>query len=271
MSDRERLSGYVGLWWEAIDEFTTLLEELDEADWTRPTDLAGWNVHALAAHTAHLESVLAGGPEETVDVGLPEHVTGLMGLYTEQGVVARRDRTPDELINEIRSATTIRHTELLADPPDDATAVPERIFAGIGWSWDRLLRNRVVDVWMHEQDVRRAVGRPGNLDTGPAKHTADYLGEAFGVVVGKRVAPPTGTCAVLAVAGSPTRAVEVDESGRAVTLPDAPTAPDVVLEMDREAFIVIAGGRRWPDDKTFSVLGDAELGRKILDAMAVTP
>ncbi len=271
MSDRERLSGYVGLWWEAIDEFTTLLEELDKADWTRPTDLAGWDVQAIAAHIAHLESVLAGGPEEAVDVGSPEHVTGLMGLYTEQGVVARRDRTPDELIREIRESTTKRHTELLADPPDDATAVPERIFGGIGWGWERLLRNRVVDVWMHEQDVRRAVGRPGNLDSGPAKHTADDLLESFGVVVGKRVAPPAGTCAVLAVAGSPTRAVEVNESGRAVTLPVAPAEPDVVLEMGREAFIVIAGGRRWPDDEAVTVEGDAELGRKILDAMAVTP
>jgi len=271
MSDRELLAGYVDLWWEAIDEFTSLLEELDEADWSRPTDLAGWDVRAIAAHIAHLESVLAGAPEETVDIGSPEHVTGLMGLYTEQGVVARRHRTPDELISEIREATTKRHTELLAEPPDDATAAPERGFGGIGWTWDRLLRNRVVDVWMHEQDIRRAVGRPGNLDTGPAKHTAEYLSESFGVVVGKRVAPPAGTSAVLAVTGCPTRAVEVNESGRAVALPVPPTEPDVVLEMDREAFIVIAGGRRWPDDESVTVEGDAELGRKILDAMAVTP
>ena len=88
-----------------------------------------------------------------------------MGLYTEQGVVARRDATPDELINEIREAATARHTALLADPPTDGSAKPERIFGGIPWDWQTLLRNRPLDVWMHEQDVRRAVGRPGDLDT----------------------------------------------------------------------------------------------------------
>ncbi len=28
MSDRERLAGYVDVWWEAIDSFVALLEEL---------------------------------------------------------------------------------------------------------------------------------------------------------------------------------------------------------------------------------------------------
>ena len=44
------------------------------------------------AHTAHLEAVLAGAPEETVEVPDGAHVKGLTGHYTEQGVLARRDR-----------------------------------------------------------------------------------------------------------------------------------------------------------------------------------
>ena len=89
MSDQVELAGYVDIWWQAVDDFTGLLEELREEDWSAPTDLPGWDVKACAAHTAHLESVLAGEPEETADVGEPPHVTGLMGLYTEIGVVNR--------------------------------------------------------------------------------------------------------------------------------------------------------------------------------------
>ena len=135
MSDQERLAGYVAIWWQAVGDLTALLEELPDEDWSAPTDLPGWDVRAIAAHTAHLEGVLAGNPEETVEAGEPDHARGLMGLYTEQGVVARRDRTADELINEIREAATRRQTALLADPPTDGSAKPDPIFGGVGWDW----------------------------------------------------------------------------------------------------------------------------------------
>ena len=91
---------------------------MPEEQWSTPTDLAGWDVRAVASHTAHLEGILAGAPEETAEVGEPPHVTGFMGLYTEIGVVNRREASPDSIINEIRSAVTERHTAMLADPPD---------------------------------------------------------------------------------------------------------------------------------------------------------
>ena len=84
-------------------------------------------------------------------------------------MVARRDATPDELINEIRESATKRRTFLLTDPPDDAGELPPKTPGDIPWTWETLLRNRPLDVWMHEQDVRRAVGRPGGLDTAPAR------------------------------------------------------------------------------------------------------
>ncbi|MFC6344855.1 maleylpyruvate isomerase N-terminal domain-containing protein, partial [Nocardioides hankookensis] len=119
VNDVELLRAYVDVWWQAINDFTDLLEELPAEEWSTPTDLPGWDVKAVASHVAHLESILAGAPEETAEVGEPAHVTGFMGLYTEIGVVTRRDASPDAIINEIRSAATARHTALLADPPAD--------------------------------------------------------------------------------------------------------------------------------------------------------
>ena len=37
---------------------------------------------------------------------------------------------------------------------------------------------------MHEQDIRRALDLPGNLDSAPAIHSADYLMESLPYVVG---------------------------------------------------------------------------------------
>jgi uncharacterized protein (TIGR03083 family) len=194
-----------------------------------------------------------------------------MGLYTEQGVVARSQHSPDDLINEIREAATRRHTALVADPPTDGSARPEPIFGGVGWDWNTLLRNRPLDVWMHEQDVRRAIGRPGGMDSPAAQHTADYLSESLGMVVAKRVGAPPDTTVVLDLEGSDPVAFGVNESGRGEQLPVPPDEPTVRLSMDRESFILLAGGRRAPDPGAIRIDGDDQLGQRIVDTLAVTP
>jgi uncharacterized protein (TIGR03083 family) len=271
MSDQERLAGYVDVWWQAIDDFTRLLDTVPAEEWATPTDLAGWDVHACAAHTAHLEAVLSGAPEETAQVDAGPHVSSLAQAYTEQGVVARRDATPDDLINEIRESATKRRTLLLSDPPTDAAEMPPRTPGDIPWNWQTLLRNRPLDVWMHEQDVRRALGRPGGLDTAPAQHTADYLLEGMGMVLARRAAAAPGSSLVMEVDGSAPAAFGVSDSGRGSALAEPPAEPTVRLTMDRETFVLLAGGRRAPDVVTVTVAGDEELARRILAGMAITP
>ncbi len=268
MSDQ--LASYVQVWWQAVEDLSSLLEEVAGEDWSTPTDLPGWDVHAVAAHTAHLEGMLAGAEHDQVEIGEPAHVHGAMGQFTEQGVVARRDRTPDELINELRSSATTRHTSLLADPPTDPEATAPGLFGLIGWDTRRLLRNRPLDLWMHEQDVRRALGRPGNLDGPAAVHTADYLAESLGFVVGKRVGAPAGTTVVLEIAGHAPTAVAVGDDGRARPV-EVPADPTARLAMDRETFVLLAGGRRRAEPGAVQVSGDADLAQQVLAGLAVTP
>lgn len=270
MTDVDRLSALVAVWWEAVDSFTHLLEHVADDQWATPTDLPGWDVHAVAAHTAHLEALLAGRAHEDIEVGDAPHVRGALGQFTEQGVVARRAASPDALITEIRESATARHTQLLADPPSDPEAPAPGPFGLIGWTTGRLLRNRPLDVWMHEQDVRRALDVPGNLDSAPAVHAADYLMESLPFIVGKRAQAPVGSVVRLEVAGHrPVTAVVGDDGrGRTGTADDEPT---VTLAMDREAFIVLAGGRRPAQPGAAHVSGDVELGERVLASMAVTP
>src|SRR5690606_17874624 len=189
-------------------------EELDEDAWSTPTDLPGWDVRAIAAHTAHLEHLLAGGTHDDLDVGEVAHAKGFMGLFTEQGVQGRRDRDHDAIINEIRESATATHTAMRSDGEPDPDAPARDPFGAIGWTNRTLWRNRPLDLWMHEQDVRRAVGVPGNLDAPGAAHTVDYLSDALGLVLAKRVGAPAGTTLRLEVAGFAPRAWVVNEAGR---------------------------------------------------------
>ena len=271
MTDAERLAALVAVWWEAVDSFTRVLEHVGDDQWSVPTDLPGWDVHAVAAHTAHLESLLAGRRHEEVDIGEAPHARGTMGQFTEQGVVVRRDESPDALISEIREATTARHTQLLADPPSDASAPAPGLFGAIGWSTGLLLRNRPLDVWMHEQDVRRALDLPGNLDSAPARHTADYLMESLPFIVGKRAQAPAGSVVRLEVDGHEPVAAVVGEDGRGRPATAEDGEPAVTLGMDRETFVVLAGGRRSAGPGIVRMTGDTELGERVVAALGVTP
>jgi len=270
-TDAARLAALVTLWWEAVDSFTRVLEHVADDQWSTPTDLPGWDVRDVAAHTAHLEALLAGRPHEEVEIGDAPHVRGMMGRFTEQGVRARSQETPDDLINEIRESTTARHTQLLADPPADASASAPGAFGAIGWTTGLLLRNRPLDVWMHEQDVRRALDMPGNLDCAAAVHTADYLMESLPYVVGKRAQAPVGSVVRLEVTGHTPVTVAVGEDGRGRRATPEDGEPTVTLAMERETFVVLAGGRRADAADDVRLSGDTALGERVVASLGVTP
>ncbi len=270
-TDADRLAALVAVWWEAVDSFTRVLEHVGGDQWAVPTDLPGWDVRAVAAHTAHLESLLAGRRHDAVDIGDAPHARGTMGTFTEEGVVARRHESPDALITEIPESTTARHTQLLADPPTDASAPAPGLFGAIGWSTGLLLRNRPLDVWMHEQDVRRALDMPGNLDSAPARHTADYLMESLPFVVGKRAQAPAGSVVRLEVDGHDPVSAVVGQDGRGRAARTDDGDPAVTLGMDRETFVVLAGGRRPAEPGVVRMTGDTELGERVVAALGVTP
>jgi uncharacterized protein (TIGR03083 family) len=272
-SDEDRLRKYVDTWQRAVDDVVALLRSLAEDDWERPTDLPGWDVHAVAAHLAHLESELSGVSQPPVEVPELAHVKSPMGSYTEGGRIARRHRSPAAIIDELERAAAARLAELRASPPTDGRGDPPITPGGIGWDWQTLLRNRPLDVWMHEQDIRRAVDRPGGMDSPAAAHTVAVFASSFGFTVGKRVAPPAGTTVLLDVVGAqPTlMAVQVNDVGRAVPLASPPERPDAALRMDTEAFVLLAGGRRPRNEVAVTVSGEADLGERVLAAMAVTP
>lgn len=265
------LQEYVDIWWRSVDDLVSLVEQLPAEAWDRPTDLPGWDVSAVLSHVAHLEGVLGGGPREQADVPELAHVTGPMGQFTEIGVITRRATDPAEIVDQIRRYTAARHADLLATPPTDPAAPAPGIFGAIGWSTGLLLRNRPLDVWMHEQDVRRATGRPGNLDTPGAHHSATYLLESLPFVLGKRVGAAPGTTLTVYVDGHPPTAVTVNDSGRGALLAEVPDEPTATLRMDRETFLLLAGGRRPAAAENVTAEGDRELAARVLAALAVTP
>jgi hypothetical protein len=93
----------------------------------------------------------------------------------------------------------------------------------------------------------------------------------MGMVLAKRAAAPAGSTLVVEVDGSAPAAFGISDSGRGGALTEVPATPTVHLTMDRETFIVLAGGRRTAADVTVAVAGDEALAARILAGMALTP
>ncbi|HUS22094.1 MAG TPA: maleylpyruvate isomerase N-terminal domain-containing protein [Aeromicrobium sp.] len=273
MNDVGQLQRYIDVWRVMVAENVALLRQLDTTDWAKPTDLPGWNVRYIAAHLAHLESALAGNPQQQVDVPEAPHIKSPMSVFTESGPLARADWTTDQIIEEIESSAAKRADALHAMMPVDPTAPGDGFAAVVGWDWATLLSNRVLDQWMHQQDIRRAVDKPGGLAGPGGAHAMAVFSRSIPYIVGKRVAPPPGTTVVLDVSGEhrATLSAAVGQDGRAARLDEAPADPTARIGMDFETFIVLSGGRRMPDQVTATVTGDTAVGNAIVANLAVTP
>jgi uncharacterized protein (TIGR03083 family) len=262
------LAAYVAAWKGCAADIEDLLRRLDDDDWARATDCPGWTVRDVAAHLAALEAELAGAPGPHLDQ-VSAATANVSGAYTQAGVEERRGRSPQELIEEFSDAVRRRAADLEADPPTDPEATPRRNPGGVDWNWQTLLRNRVVDVWVHEQDIRRAVDRPGDLDTPAAQVTTGTFLAALPYVIGKRAGAEPGTTVVVGVDGRPT-AYAVNSEGRCEPTDDVPPEPTVRLDMDTETFTVLGAGRRDPLMVDVGIAGDRDLAERILHALAVT-
>jgi len=252
----------------SLRDFRTLASAVPDAEWSRPTDLPGWTVQDVMSHVAGVESDLLGRPAmgHTPDFGALPYVQDPFAQYVEVAVDARRSWSPARVRADL--VDVIDERVLLLDAGEVEANSPAVAFFG---SMERLLVMRPFDVWVHEQDVRRATGRPGNLTGAGAQVTAAAIRSMLPYVVGKRVKPGPGTCVRWTVTGELAfvETVLIDGDGRAALAPDYPGEPTVTLSASWEAFALIASGRAAAAQPT--VTGDAKLGSQVLDQMTVTP
>lgn len=267
----DELAGYVDAWSDGCRRLDDLLAGLGDDDWLVPTDCPGWSVQDVVAHLLSIEHCLNTGEQPAGIV--PLEGRSLASWWTEAGVAQHRGADADTLRAAWAEAVDERRRHLAADPPTDPDAAPPRTPGGVPWDTGTLLRNRALDVWVHEQDIRRAVGRPGGMDAPAAAIVEQIFLDALPYVVAKRAGAPAGTRVIVQV-GDARRDLFVDAGGRAQVVPPADDA-DVRIDLDREAFTVLGAGRRLPDDLPATayaqVSGDLELGDAILRGLAVTP
>ena len=260
--------------WHTLDE---LLAGLKKDDWTTQTALPGWTVRDVVAHVAGTEHMLSGEP--VPDVELPasarEYVHNPIGELNEKFVQETRSMAVEDVLEDFREAVAERTeqlaemsaAELEAETDSPVGRVPYRQFMGV----------RVFDCWVHEDDIRQAVGMQHHLGTAAGQFAFGEIVRALPRIVGKKAGAPEGARVRFRVTGDADTDLSLNTdvvvvNGRA-TLADVDHSvqPTVEFVFDTPTFVRAATGRITAEPGNgVEVSGDEELGRAILGSMAFT-
>ena len=246
--------------WRSLSD---LGASLTEGDWKSATDLPGWSVQDNLSHLIGIERMMQGLPATSHRAATTAHVRNPIGEMNEHEVDARRSSTGAEVLREWNELIATRLQTLRAG--DDAYfAQPAVTPTGPGTLAD-FLHIRVLDCWLHEQDMRRAIGRAGNLSGAAAEHTVDRLLRTIPIVVGKRAATPEGCAISINITDGVERRIICEvQDGRAALVGESSASPLATIVLTTEAFIVLAAGRRTSDRVDAHIGGDRELAQRVL-------
>lgn len=259
---------------EVWGSITSLGDDLEPGEWDAPTVCPGWTVRDHVSHLIGIERSLLGEAQPPAVAPLPEHVANPIGAANEAWVAQRRTVPGAEVLAEFVHVAAQRLAEL-------ATFSTDR-FDEVGWSpvgqvpYREFMDVRVLDSWIHEQDMRRATGRHGGLGGAGESTVLRRLTSSLGYVVGRKVAPPDGTVVVLAVDGPMGAVVSLSmEGGRARRLESAPDTPTATISFDQRAFWELSCGRyeggadRALELGAVAVEGDESVAQAILAALNI--
>ena len=279
----EDLHGLVEAYAQTTRAVVDLGRSCSEADFTLQTECPGWTVHDQIAHVAGVESMLEGHRDPEVEVPDYDHLGNELSHLTERAVEVRRNRRSQDVVSELEHVlgqrlSSLRSPGLSADsiipgpfgPAEAATVAMMRTF----------------DIWAHEQDIRSAIGRPGDLDSPAAAVFVQQALARLPRAVARDAKVDPGHTVILALTG-PIMAkvgVRVDEGedGRPVghemftgesvdaSIPHV-EGPITSFSLSTDAFTRRAAGRRSVDDTTYTLhSGDEAVARRVLDALVIT-
>ncbi len=253
--------------WASIEE---LCRELSEEEWKTATDCPGWSVQDQLSHLAGSESMILGRPAPDHIPADTSYIKNDIGRRNEVLVDYRRPSTGQGVFQEFKENTGERLKLLRAMNEGDFDA-PAQTPIGPGTVKD-YLAIRIFDAWVHEQDMRRALDRPGDMEGPVAQHSVGRMSAAMPYIVAKKAMAADGTTVVFSLTGAAGRTVAVEvEAERGREIPEPPLSPTVGLTMDVETFLCLGCGRWEPstalESGKVAMTGDLVLGEAIINQM----
>lgn len=258
-----------------VDEFDALSElcgRFTEDDWATPTCLPGWTVKDVISHIIGTESMLLGDQPPPVNVPEYDHVRNPTAEFNETWVESLRHVPGTEVLQRFHEVTTKRSDALRSMSQADFDA-PSWTPVSPDETYGRFMRIRHFDCYLHELDIRAAVGAADREDPAHVDLAVREPLSALGYIVGKKAGLPRGTTVSLRLTGPVNETVHVAVGDRARIVEELDDEPTAAIALPAVLFLRLTGGRVDPmpyvgDSITFA--GDAELAARLATNLAFT-
>jgi uncharacterized protein (TIGR03083 family) len=273
-AEPQRLHHLVDAFAQTSRAVLELARACSDVDLAQPTECPGWSVHDQIAHVAGVEALLAGHKDPRIEMPHYEHIRNDLGKKVEYAVEVRRARTGAELVAELEHVLAQR-LSLLTDPTLTSTSIIAGPFGPDRAATVMLLRT--FDVWTHEQDIRTALRRPGDLDSAAAALCVRAVMDQLPKLVARGAALEPGHPVAIDITGPVsarlTIQVELDEQGRPrghATSGRHLDSAATTISLSTEAFMRRSAGRRSVSETAYRVVGEDAIAVRVLEALVVT-
>lgn len=245
--------------------------ELSSNEWALPTECPGWDVKDQLSHLIGIERTIMGEAPPAWDGPLGDHVKNDFAAANEVWVAVRRPLEGAAVRAEFVEVTETRLRQLGERTEDE--------WAEVGWSpvgqvpYAVFMEVRAFDSWVHEQDARRALDRPGGCGNLASAISLARVEGAMPFVVGKKAACADGTAVRFEIAGpgSDARTFTIAVEGTRAKVVDDDVTPTVTLSLSSLDFLRLGCGRATAAQVEaaggIAMAGDAGTGRQVLGAM----
>jgi uncharacterized protein (TIGR03083 family) len=255
--------------WSSIDR-TLRPREPDVYD--LPTPCPGWSVKNVLSHLVGFELLLQGNAVPHHEGPWPSHVKNPIGEFNESFVDAYRDFSGVEVLDLFRATTQLSLERL--------RVLSDEEWEKVGWSpegerpYHRFQETRVLDSWIHLQDIRDALLEPTD-DHGPGEEiVVNRFEAALPFVLGKKAQAPEGTVVRINLSGRLARSVLLEvRDGRAKAIEASADVPTLELTTPVALFWRRAAGRISADAflnaSATDVRGDEDVARSFAEGLAI--
>ncbi len=266
--EKSRILSLLGGEFAAVSE---LVSGLSDAEWHTESCLPGWTVHDVLGHMIGTELMLTGDPAPKADVSHLDHMKNPVATANEIWVESMRPLSAAEMVSRWNGVTAERLATLEAMTQSEFDA-PSWTPVGNDETYGRFMRIRHYDCYMHEQDIRLALGRPGRGDPEDVSSCLEEVATGLGYIVGRRAGMPEGARVRIHLTGDVERTFFVQVEGRAAVVDalDGPVTVGVELPVGR--FLRLTGGRDDGPLAPFEVhlTGDVDLAGRLVENLAFT-
>ena len=206
---------------DALDETWTAIDRLvrpqPESAYELVTPCPGWNVRDVLSHLLGFELMLHGTPVPAFDGPWPTHVRNPIGEINEAFVRAHRQEPGIQVRDEFCDAARRSRAAL--------RSLSEEEWDKVGWSpegerpYHRFQETRVLDSWIHLQDIRDALLQPEDDHGAGEEIVVNRFESALPFILAKKMQSPDGTTLQVNLSGRQARAIFLElRDGRARAL-----------------------------------------------------